>query len=78
MKKKAVWGKVDREALDAWLGANTYRLAYLVHEAPVSLQTLLRIRKGHHDPGALLSARLRSMLAELKSGKRPAHDPGLL
>lgn len=78
MKKKIIWGKSDREALDAFLGSNAYRLAFLVHETPVSLQTLLRVWKGHHDPGALLSARLRSMLADLKAGKRLPHDPGLL
>jgi hypothetical protein len=72
------WGAADRENLRTWLGVNAYRMAFLVHTCPTTQNTLERISRGYHDPGALLGARLRDLLEKYPRGQGLPHDPGLL
>ena len=72
------WGKEDRDALRLWIGGNFYRAAFLIHHAPMKANTLDRILRGYHDPGALLTARLRDILERYPSGGALPHNSQLL
>ena len=72
------WGKSDREKLAHWLSGNAYRAAFLVHAAPVKANTLERILRGYHDPGALLAARIRDLLERYPRGTPLPHAQALI
>lgn len=72
------WDGEDRRKLSEWVGGNAYRLAFLVHTAPIRQNTLERIVRGYHDPGPLLAARLRDLLEKHPRGAALPHEPALL
>ena len=78
IQKMAPWSGDDRRKLAAWIGGNQYRSAFLIHTVPIKPNTLERILKGYHDPGGLLSARLRDMIERYPHGHALPHPAGLV
>lgn len=72
------WSGDDRKRLEAWIAGNHYRAAYLIHTVPIKPNTLERILKGYHDPGALMTARLRDILERFPRGERLPHPESLV
>lgn len=78
IQNMAPWDGQDRKRLAAWIGGNQYRSAFLIHTVPIKPNTLERILRGYHDPGSLLSARLRDLIERYPSGSALPHPAGLI